>query len=108
MTEREPHEAAIDDLLRRSMTAPVPSLPPNFDQRLMGELRRGSQMFGRYRIILLTGYGLISGVTSAMVMRGQGLGWTTTAAAILGPLSLLAAVPWARRAFHSTMRHNAR
>jgi hypothetical protein len=39
----EPREAEIDRLLRRSMSAPIPSLPPDFDQRLMRELSRGSQ-----------------------------------------------------------------
>jgi hypothetical protein len=39
----EPREARIDSLLRRSMATPVPSLPPDFDQRLMREVRRSSQ-----------------------------------------------------------------
>ena len=39
MSEMEPREAGIDNLLRRSMAAPVPSLPPDFDQRFMRELR---------------------------------------------------------------------
>jgi len=29
----DPREAGIDSLLRRSMAAPVPILPPDFDQR---------------------------------------------------------------------------
>ncbi len=75
MTEMEPREAGIDSLLRRSMAAPVPSLPPDFDQRLMREVRRSSQPLDRYRRILLDGYGLVSVVASAVVMRGQGLDW---------------------------------
>lgn len=108
MTEMEPREAGIDSLLRRSMAAPVPSLPPDFDQRLMRELRRSSQPLDRYRRILLTGYGLTSAVASAVVMRGQGLGWGAIAVMNLGPLALVAAVPWARRATHTTMRHSAK
>ncbi len=46
--------------LRPSMAAPLPSLPPDFDQRLLRELRRGSQPLDRYGRILLTGYGLTS------------------------------------------------
>jgi len=105
----EPHEveiardSKIDLLLRRSMAAPVPSLPPDFDQRLMRE-RTSSQPLDRYRWILLIGYGLTSVVTSAVVMRGQGLGWGTTAAMILGPLALIATTPWAWRAIYPTMR----
>jgi hypothetical protein len=48
--------------------------------------------------MLLTGYGLVSVVTSAVVMRGQGLGWGAIALMTLGPLAVVAAVPWARRA----------
>ena len=92
MTEPEPHQAGIDSLLRRSMAAPVPSLSPDFDQRLIRELHRSSPVPH-----LLTSYGLISVVTSTVVMRSQGLQWAGIAAMILGPLALVAAVSWARR-----------
>jgi hypothetical protein len=108
VTEMEPREAGIDSLLRRSMAAPVPSISTAFDQRLMRELRQNSQVLGRYRRILLTGYGLVAVVTSAVVMRGQGLGWGPIAVMILGPLALVATLPWARRATHTTLRHGAR
>ena len=108
VTEMEPRETGIDSLLRRSMAAPVPSLSPDFDQRLMREVNRSSQPRDRYRRILLTGYGLVSVVTSALVMRGQGLDWGAMAVMILGPLALVATVPWARRAIHTTMRHSAK
>jgi hypothetical protein len=104
----DPREAGIDRLLRHSMAAPVPSLPPDFDQRLQRELRQSSPVLDRYRRILLICYGLISVVTSAVVMRGQGLEWRTTAVMILGPLALVATVPWAWRATHKAMRHPAR
>jgi len=103
----EPRDAEIDRLLRRSMAAPIPSLPPDFDQRLMREVRSGSQPRDRYRRILLTGYGVVSVVTSVVVMRGQGLAWGAIAVMILGPLAVAATVPWARRATHTGMRHSA-
>jgi hypothetical protein len=93
----EPREAGVDNLLRRSMAAPVPSLPPDFDQRLIREIQRGSQPLDRYRRILLTGYGLTSALTSAVVMRGQGLGWGAISVMILAPLVLIAAARWTRR-----------
>ena len=71
------------------MSAPIPTLPPDFDQRLMRELRPDSPSLVRYRRILLTGYGLISVVTCAVVMRGQGFGWGGIAVLTLGPLALL-------------------
>jgi hypothetical protein len=104
----DPREAGIDRLLRHSMAAPLPSLPPDFDQRLLRELRQSSQVIGRYRRILLICYGLISAVTSAVVMRGQGLEWRAVAVMVLGPLGLVATVPWAWRATRKTMRHGAR
>jgi hypothetical protein len=104
----EPREAEIDSLLRRSMAAPVPRLPLDFDERLMREVRRSSQPLDRYRRIPLTGYGLTSVVTSAAVMRGQGLGWGAISVMILGPLALVAAARWARRATYTTMRHGAK
>jgi len=97
VTEMEPRETRIDSLLRRSMAAPIPSLPQDFDQRLMRELRRSSQPLDRYRWIVLTGYGLTSVVASAVVMRGQGLEWGGIALMTLGPLALVAAAGVALR-----------
>jgi hypothetical protein len=108
VTEMEPREAGIDHLLRHSMAAPVPSLPPDFDQRLIDGLRQGSHVRNRFRLILLIGYGLISAVTSTVVMRGEGLGWGTISMMILGPVALVATVPWAWRASHTAMRHHAK
>jgi len=85
----------MDRLLRRSMAAPVPSLPPDFDQRVMRELRK-PQPLDRYRRILLAGYGLTSVAASVLIMRSQGLDWGPIALMILGPLALLATVPRAR------------
>jgi hypothetical protein len=107
MSEMDPREAEIDSVLRRSMAAPVPTLRPDFDQRLTRELRRRSQPSSQFSRILLAAYGGVSAVVSIVVMHGQGLGWGPIAVMILGPLALVATVPWAWRATHSTMRHSA-
>ena len=39
----------IDSLLRRSMAEPIPSLPPDFEQRVIREARRRSQPLDHYR-----------------------------------------------------------
>lgn len=102
MSEMEPRDAEIarqarmDLLLRRSLAAPVPSLPPDFDQRLMREVRRSSQPLDRYPRLLLIGYGLTSAVVSAVVMRSQGLDWGTISVMTIGPLILVAAARWTR------------
>ncbi len=103
----DPRDIAIDSLLRRSMAARVPTLPPDFDQRVMRELTQspsgqGSPARARYRQILLTTYGVISVVVSAAVMRSQGLNWGPIAVMILAPLALIAAIPLANRAAHAS------
>jgi hypothetical protein len=87
----DPREAEIDSLLRRSMAAPIPRLPPDFNQVLLREVRRRSEPPHRYGRILLAGYGVMSVAVSAVVMRGQGLGWGVIAAVTLGPLAMLEA-----------------
>jgi hypothetical protein len=91
MSDMDPREAEIDSLLRRSLAAPIPRLPSGFDQVLSREVRRRSEPPHRYGLILLAGYGVMSAAVSAVVMRGQGLGWGVIAAVTLGPLAMLEA-----------------
>jgi hypothetical protein len=107
LTQMEPRHAAMDSLLRRATAAPVPSLPPDFGQRVLRELHRSSQPEDRYRRILLTGYTVTSVVASAVVMRGQGLNWGAIALLILSPLVVTTAIPWSRRATRKTLPHTA-
>ncbi len=104
MTEMEPPEAGIDSLLWHSMAGPIPNLPPDFDQHLLRRLGRRSQGLDRYPRILLACYGLVSVVTSAAIMRGQGLDWGLVAVTTLGPVALVAIVSWTRRAMDTTTR----
>ena len=89
MTETE-HDEGMDSLLGRSMGRPIPSLPPDFEQRVMRSARRSSQPLERYRQTVMASYGVVSVVVCTVLMRGQGLGWGTVAGMILGPLALLA------------------
>lgn len=105
MTELDPNQNQnqddkMDAFLRRSLTAPVPKLPANFDQHVLGEIRRASQP-SQYHRALLTGYTVISVIVCAVIMRSQGLPWTTTAAMILAPLALVAIAFSARRTKHA-------
>ena len=102
MTEMDPRDRGMDRLLRRSLGAPIPSLPAAFDQRIIRELRRRPRGLNRYSTAMLAGYGLVSAVTSATIMRGQGLEWGVIALMILAPLAMVAAVPLARRATSRT------
>jgi len=85
----DPSEAEVDSLLRRSMAAPVPRLPPDFNQVLWCQVRRRSERPNRSGQILLAGYGVMSAAASIVVMRGQGLGWGVIAAMTLGPLAMV-------------------
>src|SRR5450755_1173170 len=89
MSYMDPREAEMDSLLRRSMTASIPQLSPDFHQVLSRELRRRSQPPNPFGRILLAGYGGLSAVVSIVVMRGQGLGWAAIAVMTLGPLVTL-------------------
>ena len=105
MSEMDPRDAEIDGLLRRSMAAPVPNLPGDFEHRLIGELRRRSERLERWRRVLLGGYGVTSVFVSAAAMLEQGLDWGTISATIFAPLVLVAgAVLVKRRAETRVMR----
>lgn len=103
-----PNEDKIDRLLRQSMTLPIPSLSEDFDQRLMREVRRRSQPLDQYRRILLAGYGLVSVLVSATVMRSQGLHWGVVSGTILAALALMAMTRSALRPTHKTLHRSPR
>jgi hypothetical protein len=106
----DPREAEMDSLLRRSMAAPVPRISPDFHQRLVRltrEVRTGFRLLDRYQRILLTGYGLSSVAASAVVMRGQGLGWGAISVLIFGPLAVVAITSLLRRTTSTTVRRGA-
>jgi hypothetical protein len=93
-------EYEIDRLLRQSMHTPVPTLPPDFEQRVMHGVRRSTQPLDKYRQMLLNGYGIVSIVVSVVVMRGVGVGWGTVTGMIAAPLALVALARSAWRATH--------
>jgi hypothetical protein len=78
----------MDHLLRRSMSAPVPRLSPEFAGRLSRELRR-SQPPKHFSRILFAGYGVVSAAVSIVVMRGEGLGWAAIAVMMVGSLAVI-------------------
>ena len=106
-TELDPRQVVIDSLLRRSLAEPVPSLPPDFEQRVIREARRRSQPLDHYRQALFSGYALTSIVACAVVMRGQGLNWSAIALLVLSPLAIVATISWVRRATHPITPHTA-
>ena len=105
-TELDRRQVGMDLLLRRTMAAPIPALPSNFDQRVMRRVRRASGA-NRYHRHLLAIYTLFSVAVCATLMRGQGLSWAATAAMILAPLALVAAVNAGRNATKTTARRPA-
>jgi hypothetical protein len=91
VSKTERSEGGIEGLLRRSMAAPIPNLPPDFGQRVLRRVRGRSLPLDRYGQTLITSYGLVSVVVCTVLMRGQGLGWGTVGGMILGPVALFAA-----------------
>lgn len=98
---------AIDRLLRRSMAAPIPSLSPKFEQRVVRALRSKSEPLDEYHRNLLTGYSVVSVLVSALVMRGQGLPWGAVAASVMAPL-IVVAVSRSVRSANSAASHRVR
>ena len=90
MTEMEPHDAEMDRLLLRSLRAPVPSLPSNFDRRFLRSANRDSELIKRYRWMLFAAYAVVSALTSLVIMHGAGLDWLPIIG-ILAPVTLASA-----------------
>jgi hypothetical protein len=86
----EAEDFGMDRLLRQSLSAPVPTLPPDFDRRLLRKVNHTTKAHHLYRRIVFIGYGVCSVIASAVILRGQGLNWTAASGFILAPLVVLA------------------
>ena len=100
VNEVQPHDE-MDGLLRRSMAGTVPTLRADFERGLMRELGQGPEVRKKYRRVLLGGYGVVSAVTCAVIMRGQGLEWGVIAGMLLLPVAMVAATTRARQALRA-------
>lgn len=89
MSDPDPRDARMDDLLRRSMAAPVPRPSPDLEKRVSRAVRRRARPSLTLTRNLLVGYAAVSALTSVLVMRGQGLGWGMIAVMTLSPLLVL-------------------
>jgi len=105
MEPNRTEQEGIERLLRRSMVGSIPSLPRDFDRRVTRAVRRRSEPLDRHDRILLIGYGFVSVLVSAVVMRGQGLDWGVISGTILGPFALIAVARAGWRASHRTNSH---
>jgi anti-sigma factor RsiW len=105
MEARPEENEAVDRLLRSSMAAPVPILPPDFEQRVQRAVRQESKPLDGPHRAILGGYGVVSALVSATVMRGQGLPWGFVTAFVLAPLVLIFVAYSAPRAFHAAAAH---
>lgn len=92
MPELEPNDRAMDGLLRQSLAAPVPQLPANFAARVQRDIQGQKAGLGAFPRRLLSAYGVMATVTSAVVMRNQGLGWGAIGLLLLGPVAMAALV----------------
>ena len=63
---------------------------------MLRDLQRNSQGAGRRGRILLASYGVVSAITSAVVMEAEGLEWEPIVALVVSAAALVAAGPLAR------------
>lgn len=89
MPDPDPRDLEMDDLLRRSMAAPIPRPSPGLQKRVSRALRLRALPSPAVTRALLAGYVAVSGLTSVIVMRGQGLGWGTIATMTLSSLLVM-------------------
>jgi hypothetical protein len=89
MSDPDPRDALMDNLLRRSMAGPVPRPSPDLEKRVSRAVRRRARPSPTITRNLLAGYVVVSALTSVIVMRGQGLGWGMVAVMTLSPLFVL-------------------
>ena len=80
----------MDQWLARSMSAPVPTLSPDFDRRLTQALKpRRLNSQGR---VVLALYALVATLASVWTMRAASIEWTWVVAAIVVPMAVVALV----------------
>ena len=89
MSDPDPPDALMDNLLRRSMAGPVPRPSPDLEKRVSRAVRRRARPSLTITRNLLVGYAAVSVLTSVIVMRGQGLGWGMIAVMTLSSLLAL-------------------
>lgn len=77
-------QEGMDRLLRQALSAPMPSVSPGFDRRVMRATR--PRRLERTGVLVMTAYAGVAVVVSVWAMRGADIGWGLMAAALLVPL----------------------
>lgn len=86
MSEQE----GMDRLLSQSLSAPVPTLSPDFDRRVMKRVR--PRRLSWPGVLTLALYATFALASSIVAMRLTGIGWATIAASIVVPVIVVAAL----------------
>ena len=86
MSEQNP----MDRLLSQQKATPVPELSPNFDRRVLKQIK--AQQLSRPSIVTLAAYGVFALAVSVWTMNEAGLGWIVIAASVATPVAVVAAV----------------
>lgn len=80
----------MDRLLSQALSAPVPSLSPDFDRRLARQLR--PTRISRAGRLVLALYAVFAIAVSVWMMREASIGWNLVAAATLVPAVIVGVV----------------
>lgn len=89
MTDHTPQPPSIDEILRRSLATPTPTLPADFHARILHHTQSQPPRRAQLRRQILTAYALAAAFTSATLLHAQGLSWPITLSFTLAPLALI-------------------
>lgn len=107
MNELEFNDEQMDELLKRQLQGPVPSLSTTFDEQLLERMEQRTLPQPSVLKILLWGYPLVSILISVFSMRSVGLTWdlifgSNTLACLIGLVVMRASKSGNRRLQPST------
>ena len=80
----------MDRLLSQAMSAPVPTLSPDFDRRVLKHVQK--RRLSKPGMLALVLYAAFAIVISVWTMREAAIGWNLIAASALVPLVVVAAL----------------
>ena len=81
---------SMDRLLRQALSTPVPALSPDFDRRVLKQVR--PRRLSRASIFTLAAYTMVALAISVSTMRHTEIGWPFIVVSVMVPILVVALV----------------